>query len=87
MCHRFNPIEKFNGWLKSALAVDIDSGKASRLDIWEAVHSAIDRRAEGMLERCQNWIDYLFDDRRVGGRYALTLTPNPKPPTPETPKP
>lgn len=57
---RFNPIEKFNGWLKAAVADDIEFGRSLRSDLCEAVHTAIESRDEGMMERCRGWIDFLF---------------------------
>ena len=59
---RFNPIEKFNGWLKGNVADDIAHGRegATRDNIIEAVHSAIAHRSADLPKKCQGWIDYLF---------------------------
>ena len=59
---RFNPIEKFNGWLKDKVAEDILHGHegASRDNMIETVHSAIERRADTLPQKCQGWIDFLF---------------------------
>lgn len=58
----FNPIEKFNGWLKDKVAEDILHGHegASRDNMIETVHSAIERRADTLPQKCQGWIDFLF---------------------------
>lgn len=58
----FNPIEKFNGWLKGNVADDIAHGRegATRDNIIEAVHSAIAHRSADLPKKCQGWIDYLF---------------------------
>jgi len=58
----FNPIEKFNGWLKRAVAEDIEFGRASFDDVTDAIEGAIERHAEGMTARCRGWIDFLFGD-------------------------
>ena len=62
LCGRFNPIEKFNGWLKRAVAEDIEFGRASFDDVTDAIEGAIERHAEGMTARCRGWIDFLFGD-------------------------
>lgn len=61
----FNPIEKFNGWLKDRVADDIYHGRASRDNMTEAVHCAIERHTSTLPACCRGWIDFLFAQRGV----------------------
>ena len=57
----FNPIEKFNGWLKQAVASDVGlSGAPGRGDMKGLIEFALNKRSSGMTERCRGWIDFLF---------------------------
>ena len=57
---RFNPIEKFNGWLKDRVAENIEKGHASNADLQSAVYSTLEREKGTLPAKCRGWIDFLF---------------------------
>ena len=59
MC-RFNPIEKFNGWLKERMRAAIATGGACREHPMAAVHSTVDAHAAALPSHCKGWIHFLF---------------------------
>ena len=56
----FNPIEWFNGWLEQTVAAFIAQGKGSGRNMVASIHGALAWKADGMVDRCNGWIGYLF---------------------------
>lgn len=56
----FNPDEKFNGWLKRAVASDIKEGRANPVEPAAAVAMCVERNEERLRGMCARWIDHIF---------------------------
>ena len=59
---RFNPIEKFNGWLKDWVreAIAMGSAGACRERPLATVYSTVDAYAAVLPDLCKGWIHFLF---------------------------
>ena len=63
----FNPIEKFNGWLKDRVADAIQYETIDHSDLARAVYATLDQEevSRVLVKNCRGWIDFLFAPQKL----------------------